>query len=208
MKKWLILVAALWITLGLWSLASANSSYTITFDEAANPSNKIDWGVLPDGYMGLDWQFLELEKYNDYKKSNSGAHFPSPPFAVFNGGPSKGYMTVSFSSDHPFVFEGAFFSTWANKNKFTIGSANGLIVTGYLDGKVVGSTRFPLTPEFIWQNINFGVVDLVELTNQEHDNKYWWLMDNMKVSATPLPNTMFLFGGGLIALGLFGKRRS
>ena len=55
--------------------------------------------------------------------------------------------------------------------------------------------------------MNFGPVDLVEFKRQEHDNAHWWLMDNLKVSAVPLPTTGVLFGAGLLALCVFGKRR-
>lgn len=210
MKKWLILTAAIWLACGLICPAGATSTDTITFDDLPTPNDKGAWGVIPDGYMGFDWQYFEGEKFNDYKKtySNSKAHFPSAPNAAYNGGPEGGYEVVSFSSDHRFVLQGAYFSTWAQNNQFTGFSSRGLIVTGYLDGKMVGSTKVPLTPDFVWQGFNFGLVDQVAFTHQEHDNKHWWLMDNLQVSGVPLPATGGLFCGGLIALYLSGSRHA
>jgi hypothetical protein len=207
MKKWVIPAAALWITLGLFGQASANSTSTITFDDVLQPG--VNWGVVPNGYMGLDWQCIEVERLSDYQQTynNYQLTFPSVPLAALNGGNTGGNELVSFSSARPILVEGAYFSTWAQNNSYAGFSSQELTVTGYLNGQEVGSTSFSLSPNFVWQEFNFGLVDQVSLRHREHDDQHWWLMDNMKVSATPLPKTMFLFGGGLIALGLFGKRR-
>ena len=81
------------------------------------------------------------------------------------------------------------------------------MVTGYLNGEVVGSTTFSLTPNFVWQELNFGQVDLIEFKTRECDDKHWWLMDNVQVSAIPIPTTIGMFCGGLLALFVFGRRR-
>jgi hypothetical protein len=159
--------------------------------------------------MGFEWNFIEVERITDYQKTfnNKNITFPSSPLAALNGGQTGGNELVSFSSSRPFVIEGAYFSTWAQNNNVVSYSSKGLTVTGYLDGNVVGSTKFSLTPDFVWQDLKFGLVDLVEFRHLEKDDVHWWLMDNVQVSAVPLPNTLLLFGGGVIALGIFGKRR-
>jgi hypothetical protein len=207
MKIWLFMAAAMWVTLGLFCPASADSFYTINFDEVATPDGK--WGVVPDGYMGFEWNFIEVERITDYQNTfnNKNITFPSSPLAALNGGQTGGNELVSFSSSRPFVIEGAYFSTWAQNNNVVSYSSKGLTVTGYLDGNVVGSTKFSLTPDFVWQDLKFGLVDLVEFRHLEKDDVHWWLMDNVQVSVVPLPNTLLLFGGGVIALGIFGKRR-
>ena len=86
---------------------------------------------------------------------------------------------------------------WAQNNSYAGFSSKGLTVTGYLDGKEVGSTTFSLSPDFVWHEFNLGLVNQVSFRHREHDDQHWWLMDNMKVSATPLPKTMFLFAGGI-----------
>jgi hypothetical protein len=208
MKKWLILSVAMWVTLGLFCPASAASTYNITFDDVPTPDG--NWGVVQDGYMGFDWNFIEVERITDYQQTynNNTITFPSSPLAALNGGNTGGNELVSFSSSKPFLLEGAYFSTWAQNNNFTSFSSRGITVTGYLDGNVVGSTKISLTSDFVWQDTNFGPMDLVEFRHQEQDNSHWWLMDNMKVSAVPLPATLVLFGGGLFALVVFGKRRT
>jgi hypothetical protein len=47
----------------------------------------------------------------------------------------------------------------------------------------------------------------VEFTHQEADNAHWWLVDNVQVSAVPIPATLGMFCGGLLALFVFGRRR-
>jgi hypothetical protein len=207
MEKRLIGVAALWLTLALLSPASANSTSTITFDDVLQPG--VNWGVVPNGYLGLDWQFIEVERLSNYQQTynNYQLTFPSVPLAALNGGNTGGNELVSFSSAQPVLFEGAYFSTWAGSNTFSWFSSRELTVTGYLNGKEVGSTTFSLSPNFVWQEFNFGLVNQVSFRHGEPDDGHWWLMDNMQVSATPLPATLLLFVGGLIALGLFGKRR-
>jgi len=208
MKKWLLLVVAMWLSFGLIGPASATITSTITFDDVPTPQGT--WGVVPDGYLGFDWNFIEVERITDYQQTynNPQLTFPSSPLAALNGGVSGGNEVVGFSRTKPFLLEGAYFSTWAQNNKLTGFSSQGLTVTGYLDGKVAGSIKIPLTPNFVWQAMNFGPVDLVEFKHQEPDNSHWWLMDNVKVSAVPLPTTGLLFGGGLLALCVFGKRRT
>lgn len=208
MKKWLTLVAAMCLTFGLVCPAGATSTYTITFDDVPTPNGT--WGVIPDGYLGFEWNFIEVERNTDYQGTfkNKKITFPSSPLAALNGGKTGGNELVSFSSPKPFLIEGAYFSTWAENNKFVGYSSMGLTATGYLDGKVVGSTKFSLTPDFVWQALNFGPVDLVEFKHNEKDDAHWWLMDNMKVSAVHLPSTLLLFSAGLFALCVFGKRRT
>ena len=74
---------------------------------------------------------------------------------------------LDFPGPSLFFLEGAYFSTWAQNNKLAGFSSQGLTVTGYLDGKVAGSIKIPLTPNFVWQAMNFGPVDLVEFKHQE-----------------------------------------
>jgi hypothetical protein len=192
---------------GLAGPAAAAGSYTITFDEVT--VQPVNWGVVPDGYMEFDWNFIEFQRNNDYRNTynNKNITFPSPPYAALNGGESGGNEVVSFASARPFELEGGFFGTWAQNNTFAGFSSRGLTVTGYLGRTEVGSQTFALTPNFAWQEFDFGPVTMVQFTHLEHDNAHWWLMDNLKLSAVPLPTTLGLFCGGLLALAVSGKRR-
>ncbi len=128
--------------------------------------------------------------------------------AAFNGGDGGGNQKVSLSSAKPILLEGAYFSTWAQNNSFAGFSSHELTVTGYLNGKEVASKTFSLTPSFAWQAFNFGPVDKMVFTHLERDNAHWWLMDNVQVSAVPVPTTIGMFCGGLLALFVFGRRRT
>ncbi len=129
------------------------------------------------------------------------------PLAAFNGGDGGGNQIVSFSSLKPVLLDGAYFSTWAQNKSFAGFSSQELTVAGYLNGKEVASQTFSLTPGFVWQGFNFGPVNQVVFTHLESDNAHWWLMDNVQVSAVPIPTTIGMFCGGLLALGIFGRRR-
>ena len=67
MKKWLLLVVAMWLSFGLICPARATITSTITFDNVPTP--KGTWGVVPDGYLGFDWTFIEVQKVADYQKT-------------------------------------------------------------------------------------------------------------------------------------------
>jgi hypothetical protein len=208
MKKWLMITVFILSAFGLTGPVQADTMYTINFDDVATPNGS--WGVVPDGYMGFDWNFIEVERIADYQKSfnNKQLSFPSTALAALNGGQTGGNEVVSFSRSQPFVLEGAYFSTWARNNTFTGFSSRGLTITGYRNGEAAGSTTFSLTPEFVRQEFNFGPVDLVEFRHMEKDDAHWWLMDNVAVSPVALPTTLGLFCGGLLALCVFGRRRA
>ncbi len=57
--------------------ANANSKGTITFDDVLSPG--VNWGVVPNGYMGLDWKNIEVERITDYQSTynNYLLTFPS-----------------------------------------------------------------------------------------------------------------------------------
>ena len=129
-------------------------------------------------------QYLTLVTKQVHK--NKLINFPSKPVAAFNGDKDDACGVVSLANATPFLLEGAYFSTWDKNNKFYGKSSGGLTVTGYLNGEVVSSTTFSLTPTFVWRDSNFGPVDLIEFKTKEHDDKHWWLMDNVQVSAVLL----------------------
>jgi hypothetical protein len=207
MKKWLVVWTVVWLTVVLICPVSANNIEIITFDDVLEPN--VNWGVVPDGYMGLDWKHIEVERITDYRQTynNRLITFPSAPLAALNGGESGGNRVVSFSSPKPILLGGAYFSTWAEHNWFADFSSHELTVAGYLNGKEMGSKTFSLTPDFAWQAFDFGLVDQVVFTHLERDNAHWWLMDNVQVSAIPIPATIGMFCGGLLALVVFGRRR-
>lgn len=193
-----------------WALpAVAGLAVDITFDDLATPNDKGTWGIVPEDYQGFSWQYIEVVNADAYAKSfgNSKIVFPSRPNAAYNGGPEGGFEVVTLAANSPFELEGAYFSTWAQKNKLVSYSSRGLTVSGYLKGKAVGSSAINLVPNFVWHSFDFGPVDLVEFRHTEKDNAHWWLMDNLKVALVPLPATLALFCLGLIGLLFFGRRR-
>lgn len=207
MRKWLMAAVAMWWAVGMCAPAGAAASYTITFDDLPTPMEKF-WGIVPDGYLGFDWELAEVVKITGYQKEygNKQAKFPSNPNAAYNGGNDAGSEKISFAANEAFLLTGGYFSTWTENKKMAGYSSQGLTVTGYLDGKAVGSSTFSLTPDFVWQEFTFGPVDLVVFRHQESDNRHWWVMDNLQVSAVPQPTTLILFGSGILILGIFGKK--
>jgi hypothetical protein len=205
MKKWLILLTVVSLAVVLTCPASAKTTYIFTFDDVAIDKT---WGTIPDDYQGFEWHdFGAVANFGYQKGFNNSIIFPSPTVAVFNGNADDATGVISLANATPFLLEGAYFSAWAKDNKSSIKPSKGLTVIGYLNGEAVGSSKFSLTPQFVWQDFNFGPVDLVEFMTQEHNDKRWWLMDNVQVSAVHIPATIGMFCGGLLALGIFGRRR-
>ncbi len=202
------LVVMLLVTVCWVFPAGALTTFELTFDDLATPNDKGMWGVVPDDYQGFFWKDVEVVNVKAYQNyfGNTKIAFPSKPNAAYNGGLDGGYEVVAMAAAQPFVLEGAYFATWAQNNNFVSYGSKELTVTGYLAGNPVGSSTFALTPEFVWQDVKLGPIDLVTFRHVEKDNAHWWLMDNVKGAFVPLPTTLGLFGLGLITLLCFGRR--
>jgi hypothetical protein len=216
MRKCLVLWAVLGLLVIFTCPANADSTYVLTFDDVAFPKDSI-LGTITDNYQGFEWDGFGVISEQGYKSQryykNDKISFPSSPVAVFNGQQGKGMPVVSLANSKPFLLEGAYFSTWDKNNKPINGqSADGLTVIGYLDGKEVGNTKFSLTPDFVWEAFNFGPVDLLTFNALGSNDNCLWLMDNVQiannvqVSVVPLPTTLGMFCGGLLALYVFRRR--
>ena len=203
------LIVILFITVCWVMPAGALTTFELTFDDLPTPHDRGMWGVVPEDYQGFFWKYVEVVKGEAYKKyfDNTEITFPSKPKAAYNGGPDGGYEVVAMAAAQPFVLEGAYFATWAENNNFVSYGSKELTVIGYLHGNPVGSTTFALTPQFAWQDLQLGPVDLVTFRHVEKDNAHWWLMDNVRGALVPLPGTISLVGLGLIGLLCFGRRR-
>lgn len=201
---------ALMVVIICWACpAAATPTFELTFDDLPTPNDKGIWGVVPEEYQDFYWKYVEVVNATAYAKNfgNTKIAFPSKPNAAYNGGLEGGFEVVAMASSKPFILEGAYFSSWAQNNKLVSYGSKGLTVTGYLDGEVVGSSTFSLTPTFVWQELAMGPVDLVEFRHLEKDNAHWWLMDNLQVAAVPLPGTIMLVCAGVSGLLIFGRRR-
>ncbi len=177
---------------------------TIKFDDLTTPNVSVDtanWGIVPATYAGYNWTGFEVIDGVTFQGVYGTLPFPSTPNAAYNGG--NGNATVTMSAASPFNLDGAYFSFWPNVGAY---AANSVTVSGTLGGNPVGSpVVVSLGSGFSWVPLNLNGVDSVSFSSSQ--GKYW-LTDNITTSAAvPEPASMLMLGGGLLALGIVGRRR-
>ena len=179
------------------------------------------FGTVPSTYDGLQWSGLAFLADADYGSPTTpsstvyGNTYTSPslPNLAYSGGTS----IISAPAGGLFVFDGAYFSTFAYKDTFTYPSGwtgepcQTLQLTGFFKGG--GSASFTVnlsdtsfdsvTPPDGWGPLaSLWIQPAVSSGN-------WWTMDDFTFGGTevPEPISMTFFVTGLIAVGGFAVRR-
>jgi hypothetical protein len=205
----LLMLLTLGAVICLPGMAMATTTYT--FEDITLNQNANSWGLVPSNYQGFTWTHFEAVSQNvgtyDYKYYGNPTPFPSGVQAVYNGGVG-GYKTVTIDFGGLTDVQSASFSGWAVNNALPGWSASTVTLYGFNGVNLVGSQTVTLTALFVPTLINLGgYVTKIDFTITEADlSNHYWLMDDLKVNAVPVPPSAILLGCGL--LGLVGLRRS
>ena len=157
-----------------------------------------------DLYRGFHWHpfssfpYLYALNVNWYHTRGNTYSFPSGEYALWT---ANGF-TVTKDGGGTFDFNGAFVSTYARYDSYwPYISARTLTVSGYREGRLVGSVTVSLsTDRFDWLSANlFGIDKLVFSARGSGAYYNYFLLDNFITNQTtvPEPFTVALFGSGL-----------
>ena len=209
-------IGATWLLLvGVTPAAAA----VLTFDDIV--SSPTCNSAISDGYGGFAWSNFHIECDADYMGAFGNPYgSPSGDYAAFN---AFGLAAVELTaSAGPFSFGGASFTSWAYQGAFSDPSApfsaQSLALIGYRPGDLPDSPtyylEFGLDPTtYITQNVDWTGLERLSFVSGDGVNfnidGLSWLMDDLDVSADPVPEpaTLSLFGLGLVSLAMSRRRR-
>lgn len=161
-------------------------------------------------YGGLEWatnwEVMSSGMINDFYKSSDASVFPSGNEAVYNGDGDTP-MVAKASEFKEFKLGTAEFLAFPWNDGTYSYSATEIEVTGFLDGTKTGSVTLDPLQGGAWEQFNLaelGTMDSFEITYDDSNLDKWWMMDNLEVTAVPIPSSAWLLIAGLG--GLFGSR--
>jgi hypothetical protein len=200
------IAAALFALLAFTAPAHAT---TINFDDITDSVPFPDATAIPNGYQGLNWNnfYVDNTQLPSVVPSGYKNGVVLSPNVALNGFGTP----ASFSAVTPFSFTGRdFTAAWYDNLSVTLtGSLGG--VQKYNDTLAL-NTSSPLFVGLNWTDID--TVTLSSTGGTDHGfsdpsiHGTQVVLDNLQVSAAPLPAALPIFGAGLLALGAFGWRKS
>ncbi|MCG6938820.1 MAG: VPLPA-CTERM sorting domain-containing protein [Gammaproteobacteria bacterium] len=198
------------VSLGLVTLPVTVNASTLTFEDGSNAA------AIPDGYAGFDWMNCRTGGTGTCFNFLTNGTFPAHTgsyFAYLNSGDLNGDNIadtgiIRSSNGGLFNFESGYFSAnWRSNMTLT--------VEGFLSGASQGSQTLTLGYRSMsLQTLNFNGIDEIHFapsggTAQGSPfypwQSYAFSMDDVVISAVPIPAAAWLFGSGL--LGLIGVSR-
>ena len=179
----------------LLTVKPAHAQVTITFDDLTTTT----YAPIPNGYNGFDWRNFYVINPSFTLGSNgykNGVY--TTPNDAFNGGGAQ----ASITSSTPFTLDSAYFTAaWSNGLNISIEGYNGATLVDSIT--LVTDTTGPTFTTFNWNGITEVVFDSSGGTDAGYGGKGDnFAMDNLVVTSTPEPPTLFLFVGAILLLGM------
>ncbi|MBT8120035.1 MAG: hypothetical protein KJN89_09995 [Gammaproteobacteria bacterium] len=190
----------LFAALPLIAASQIATAAMLNFEDVPGGSNEGTFGPMPI-YQGfsfsptLDWIDVEDPSKSWYYGANSGR------FALINN--AGGVGTIIESSTTDFTFRGL----WAKRSRTApdSGGADSLFgsLSGYRDGSLVWQLATGLNGSYEYYAAQTGLIDELRLGFGNY-----FLVDDLELTAVPVPAAAWLFSSGLIALLGFARKRS
>lgn len=174
-----------------------SNAATLTFDDI--PGATINSAGAIGNYSGFDFTTnlnTNLDWVDTVNKAweSDGLHYGSisPYFTMVNDNFGMGIITEESGND--FTFDGLYARTWGDDGDRT------QHIVGLKDSAVVWDSEITLTSTWTYYSGVSGNIDELQL-----DLGDYFIVDNLEMTAVPLPATLYLFAAGL--LGLSGVLR-
>ena len=139
-----------------------------------------DFEAVPSEYCGFNWGTDEFgvvsdSAYSSYHYNNTYGS-PSGEYAAFNDKGHDNLVVTSISGDC-FIFNGAYFSGWAQENQYNEFTATSIIVNGYRDEVLVGTVSMDLSAsQYDWLQADMAGINKLEFVSS--GNNKFWIMDD------------------------------
>ncbi len=179
----IILVAIVFI-----GFAQDAKSIVLTFDDIGSPP--AGWGLVPDGYGGLDWDnmgYVNKKRWRAYTSVSGN-------YSAYNDNGQPAYITGNSQNSH-FNLNSLYAGTLRKNTTVT--------VKGYRDNNLIyeDSYTFKKRKKMEFFELGYQNVDYLEFQSSKRD----LMIDNMDV--TPVPEQTTLALGIMGIAGLFGVKR-
>lgn len=173
-----------------------SNAATLTFDDIPGGSIINSYGDIGN-YSGFDFS-LNLDWVDTVNKAweSDGLYYGSisGDFTMVNNNSGLGIITEQSSND--FTFDGLNARTWGDVPDRT------QHIVGLKDNAVVWDSQITLTSTWTYYSGVSGNIDELQL-----DLGDYFLVDNLEMTAVPLPATLYLFATGLLSLSGFLRVR-